>query len=124
MSEFGQGFIYNFFLFAKHAERCAGTIERYEKLRKKYPNSFGEDRAISLWFNGAGDHFYDIEIPPQWVDHRIGKLAKRLQNKALKWRTEELGDRKDFEKFFDDCERLMRMIDKELGIKPIKAEWN
>lgn len=124
MSEFGKGFTYNLFLFAKHWWKVHEDLEKWKEMREKNPDLFSEKDAISLWFNGAGDHFYGLEVPPKWKNHRIGKLALKLRNKALKWRMKELGDKKDFDKFFADCEKLMRMIDKELGVKPSKADWN
>lgn len=123
-SEFGQGFTYNFFLFAKHWWKCSEEIRVWEKMRVEDPGLFSEKDAVSFWFNGAADHFYDLEIPEQWRNHKIGRLTKRLQNKGLRWRMEELGDKKDFDKFFEDCERLMRMVDKELGVEVKKATWS
>jgi hypothetical protein len=63
-------------------------------------------------------------VPPQWKNKKIGLLTEKLQNKGLEWRLSELGDKKDFDQFFNDCEELMMLIDKELGLKPIKATWN
>ncbi len=106
-SEFGKGFIYNIVLFAKHFER-----ERY-----------GED--YGLWFNGAGDHFFDFEIPESLTDTEIGKLALDLQKRALNFRLYRPVAKKEFDLFFEDLEKLCRNIDKEVfKVDSIEARWN
>lgn len=123
-SEFGKGFTYNLFLFAKHWWRLADQLKTWEEMREKSPSLFSETGCISLWFNGAGDHFFEFKIPDQWKDHKIGILATGLQNTAIEWRMKELGDKKAFDNFFERCEELMMLIDKELGIEVEKAQWN
>lgn len=125
--KFGKGFIYNLLLFAKHWERAEHDIEAYKRTYKN-TGIKPEAHALSVWFNGASDHLFCLEVPKQWENHRIGKLAKRLRNKIL-----ELGHgkrmltnitREEFEKVFDDIERLTRMIDRELGVETRKAVYN
>ena len=111
-SEFGKGFVYNLILFASHFDR-----EKDHVLLKK--------DAYMLWFNGASDHLYELEIPEQFENTELGRLAKKLQHKAL-----ELGHgftKSATKKDFKECVRLTKdiglLIDKELGIKPIKGDW-
>jgi len=106
ISEYGKGFIYNLILFAKH-----WAIESI---------------SFSYWFNGAGDHFFEFEIPEQFKKKKIGKLAEKLQNKVLLFRTHPYREptERDFRKVFEMLEELAMLIDEELGIKPVKAEWN
>ena len=85
-SEFGRGFVYNLILFAKHwAWAESRWLTPYRKLRKKNPKLFSDESALELWFNGASDHFYELEIPSQWKKKKIGKLAKWLQDRCLYW---------------------------------------
>ena len=106
-SEFGQGFIYNLFLFTKHYERREGEDNYW------------------IWFNGAGDHFFDLEIPKQFKNKNWAKRLKRLQNKVLKYRYINNGSEKDTrEKVFDELEKIILLIDKDLGVNSLKATCN
>ena len=108
-SEFGKGFIYNLILFAKHW----GSINIFK------------ETDYSLWFNGAGDHFFGFEVPSQWQETELGNRFTALKDLVLRFRlspgqvTEE-----DFEKVFKELEELVRLVDKELGVEAIKATWN
>lgn len=125
-SEFGKGFIYNLILFAKHCEGIRERTQLYEGMRKKYPKLFSEDEAYQIWFNGASDHFYELEIPERFINTEIGNIAQDLKERTL-----YLGHgfmrkatKKDFDEVFKKLERLGMLIDKELGLEPIEAEWN
>ena len=87
-----------------------------------------ESNKIEMWFNGAGDHFFELEIPKQWKRKKIGKIAKDLQRRALDyrllWNTKKLLSMKDRTKFFEDMEELAMLIDKELEVSVIEADWN
>lgn len=134
-SEFGKGFVYNLVLFAKHWGKIDDSLQGNRKIREAHPNDkevqrlFTDEHAIEMWFYAAGDHFYELEVPPQWKKKKIGKLADSLMARAFKFRmvmkpTEPMPTKKDFDQFFEDLELLTMLIDKELGIKPIKASWN
>ena len=115
-SEYGRGFIYNLILFAKHWYQGIDFMKR-----------FGKEIGIQAFFNAASDHFFEFEIPKQFRKKKIGKLAKKLQDLSLDFghsskRIE--ATEKDFEKAFEMLEELARLIDKELGVKDIEAEWN
>ena|SRR3990167_7291000 len=112
-SKFGKGFIYNLILFASHFER--------EKAGTKFD--------YSILFNEASDHLYELTIPEQWQGKEIGKIAKQIQDLSL-----EIGHGKrmmenspqvkeDFEKVVKLTKELGFLIDEELGIKPIKGNW-
>ena len=53
-SEFGRGFSYCLGLFLAHAERDNGI----EKMKEK-----GFNFGYGLWFDGAKDHIFELEIP-------------------------------------------------------------
>ncbi len=114
-SEFGKGFVYNLILFAKHWMMFSETLKR-EDLH------FGYD----LWFNGASDHFYDLEIPQQFIDTEIGKLAQEIRDTALHLGHgfAEKATKKDYDEIFEKLEKLGMLIDKQLGVEPVKAQWN
>jgi hypothetical protein len=66
MSEFGKGFTYCIGLFLAHSERA-------------------EVGDYSLWFNGATDHLYELEIPDNFI---LKEECKDWQKKCLEWRME------------------------------------
>ena len=109
-SEFGKGFVYCLFLFAKHFER---------KINKR-----DNKEDYMIFFNGAGDHFFDMEIPKQFKKSEIGKLAEWLKDTGIEYRNNYELTGKQVHEFYQKCEELMILIDEELGVKPIKADWN
>jgi hypothetical protein len=123
-SEFGKGFVYNLVLFAKHWWNYREFVEQYKELRKTNPLYFREESATSLWFNAAGDHFYELEIPEKFKRRKWAKRLLALQDKALRWRLDELGGRKEFDKFWEELEDILMKIDKDLGVKPIEADYS
>lgn len=124
-SEFGKGFIYNIFLFAKHWGGISDKVKTYKEMREKYPNTFSEDEAYEMWFYGASDHFAEFEIPKQFEKKKIGKLSKQLSNDIWNLRgttSLQRANEKDFENVFERLEQLVILIDKELGITDKEAE--
>jgi hypothetical protein len=122
-SEFGKGFIYNLVLFAKHwGNLRSDFIRPFEKIKST------EGRAISIWMNGASDHFFELKIPEKWRRRKIGKLAKWLKETALDYghgvRMMDEVSKKEFDEIFSKLEELCILIDKELGVDAIEATWN
>jgi hypothetical protein len=115
-SEFGKGFVYNLILFAKHFENSMAA--KNETLGRE---------TYDLWFNGASDHLYELEIPKQWEDHEIGKKAKELQDLALDIghgsRMMQIIDKSEFTKVVELTKEIALLIDKELGVEPIKGQF-
>lgn len=113
-SEFGKGFIYNLVLFAQH------YWFRMERDDDNYRDKYW------MWFNGASDHLYELEIPKQWERKKLGKLAKKIQDTALDLGHGMDGRAKCTEKaktqIFDDLQELCLLIDKELGVESIEAD--
>ena len=123
-SEFGKGFIYNFILFSKHWWKHFDDLKTWREMREKNTQSFTDEDCLSLWFNGAGDHFYQFEIPKIFKNKKIGKELLSLQDRALHFRMNDCTE-KEFNKFFEDLENVSMKIDKIIfNIKDIKAEWN
>jgi len=114
-SDFGKGFFYNIFLFAKH-------FERYNDLRT------GIKQDYSMWFYGAGDHMLEMEVPPKMAKTKLGKDFAKIRDEIVSLRL-PMGKRKqatkeDFDRIFAKLEELLLTVDKQLGTQPIKANWN
>lgn len=117
-SEFGRGFVYNLILFAEHFGRA----------NEWTPESMPESMAAGLFFNGASDHLYELEIPEQFKKKKLGKLAKELQDFALSIghgprMMDNTVKRDDIKKVIRMTKDLGLLIDKELGITPEKGQW-
>lgn len=127
-SEFGKGFIYNLILFSKHSYLHLEFLKNYAELRKLHPDKpefFTDESALALWFNAASDHFYDFEVPLQWKNNEIGKLAEEIRSRTLYFghgfrMNPTIEDFKDIE---NKIELLARLVDKELGIDDIEAQY-
>lgn len=143
-SEFGKGFAYSLVLFAKHFENDmavkARKLDHYISNPEKAqidPDTeiaiqiWGKDakavsRLIELWANGATDHLYELEIPPEWRRKKIGKLVKKLKDKGLAVGhgfTGNVWTIKDFYELQTLTMEIAFELDKLLGVKPIEAEW-
>jgi len=121
-SEFGEGFIYNIMLFSKHWWRHFESLKHNDEMAESNPDLWDKGN-LDLWFNAAGDHFYDFKIPEQFKRTKIGKLAKELQEEAIERRFKNTTI-KEFEAFFEKLEELCILIDKKLGLEDVKAEFN
>jgi hypothetical protein len=112
-SEFGRGLTYCLGLFLCHSERT-----RYEGLTK--------GRDIELWFNGAGDHLFDLEVP-ETLPVRLQRRLRSFQRKVLGWRNtwgEDKPPTKDDKKWaIKEAKTLLRLIDKHFGVKTQEGSW-
>jgi esterase/lipase superfamily enzyme len=112
-SEFGKGTIYPLLLWACHLER----------------NKYKEKYDYSMWFNGASDHLYELEIPKKWKNKPLGRKLKKLIDLAFdighgdRMLDEEEAIKKDFKKCVILTKEIAFLIDKELGFNPIKGEY-
>lgn len=76
---------------------------------------------IQMWFNAASDHLYEIEVPEQWKDTRLGNLIKQLQNFGLRIGHEfhnELYTFDDIITVMDFVREIALEIDRFLGLQP------
>lgn len=78
-SEFGRGLTYCLGLFLAHAEREV-NVEVYKKIFKEE----AENEAAMIWFSGASDHLYDLQIP-KTLPEELQKRLNELQEKAIEW---------------------------------------
>ena len=126
-SDFGKGCVYCIGLFLAHAERLNDMVERYKEMREKHPDMFEECHAVQLWFNGASDHIYELEIPNQFpeelrerikifqskcldLSHGISGLMLKVPLREGLWAIQEAKD-------------ILREIDRTLGVEVIKGNY-
>ncbi len=113
MSEFGKGLTYCLGLFLCHSERDYGD------------NAPEIITRAGLWFNGAGDHLFELEIP-KTLPSRLKSRIRLFQKKVLKWRI-SLGDPKptkeDKDWAINEAKSLLRSIDRTYGVKVKKGDW-
>ncbi len=114
MSEFGTGFSYCLGLFLAHAERI-------QEMQKSYKNIGIPDDGASLWFNGAADHLYGLEVPNILTDEKKAEIAA--------WR-ESCLNKRIYDCTWDDAKDAIQyakdtllMWDEVCGIKCKKGNW-
>jgi len=115
-SEFGKGLTYCLGLFLAHAER-------YNELNEyKSESNF----ACFMFFNGASDHLYEMQIPEDFP----ATLQNRL--KIFQGRCIQFGHGMDITKSKEEdvmeaigeAKSLLLEIDKFFGIDTKKARWD
>ena len=116
-SEFGRGYAYCLGMFLAHEWR----IHEYAKMNERYPST----DMPSMWFNGAADHLFELEIPTALPEEKRAEI-KEWQHKCLAFRLRMNGEKCTI----DDCflatqkaKDLLREWDNFNGIKTIKGGW-
>lgn len=107
MSEFGKDLTYCLGLFLSHAEREIFRV--------------GDKEDFSLWFNGAADHFFEMDIPEKFPDELKNRL-KVLRDKCLLWRLDS-ATKEDYIWAIQESKNLLLEIDRHYGIEVEKGEW-
>jgi hypothetical protein len=112
-SEFGKGLVYCLGLFLSHAERYN------EKNEEIFSNN------AEMWFNGASDHLYEIEIPKN-INKKLRDRIRNFQDKCLEYGHGFKGNIKEKNVIWaiQEAKDLLFEIDKLLKVNPIKATWN
>lgn len=114
-SEFGKGLTYNLGLFLAHQDRF------YDK-RNKEDSSY-DKLYPSLWFSGACDHLYELIIPKTFPK-KLQKKIKDFESKVFKFRSFDYdATEKDIEWSLNEAKDILLDIDKQLGIKAIKGDY-
>lgn len=119
MSEFGRGLTYNLGLFLAHAER----INEYRRLKSTNPKS---TNPYSLWFYGAADHLFELEIPKNLSKLLQGRLAKfqaRCLDLRLPLDKQKEATETDYKWAIQEAKDLLRFIDNNMGVKTEKSDW-
>jgi len=112
--------------FAEHAERWLQDKRMYEQLREKEPALFNESYAVGMFFNGASDHLYEIEVPEQWQGTPIASKVKELRGFVLAIRhgfTGQQWSEEDVITAYDLCREIALLIDRALGLSPDIGKW-
>lgn len=110
MSEFGRGYAYNLGLFLAHSDRI-----------KEYNNM---SNGASLWFNGAADHLFELEIPEIFSPSRKEEI-KKWRDICLKFRL-DLSNKCTFNevsKAIQYAKDLLREWDQLNNIPSEKGDW-
>jgi len=129
-SEFGKGLCYCLGLFLCHSERTSLFSKEIRENMNSDPNlkrteESWDDHDAELWFNGASDHFYDLQIPED-LPKSIQKRLKILADRALRWgHGFMMGNckAKDKQWAIQEAKDLLRLIDKFHGVKTQKGQW-
>ena len=104
-SEFGMGFTYCLGLFLAHAEM------------RMYP----KDKVdAELWFYGATDHLYDLQIPVFFTDEKKEEISA-FRSFCMDRRLGE-ATVADIATAVQKAKDLLRDFDMALGIKTIKGD--
>ncbi len=105
-SEFGRGFTYCIGLFLCHAERQTHSKDE------------------SLWFNGAADYLFELEIPE---DFTLKNECRKWQQKCIEWRDvlfkENPPKAKDKRWALEKAKDFLLAWDKQCKIKSIRGDW-
>lgn len=117
-SEFGKGLCYNLGLFLAHAER-------YKEMKQTYAKAGVNISAAEMWFNGASDHLYELEIPEYLVEDLRNRLT-HFQEKCLTWGHgfNSLVTEENVTWAIGEAKELLRLIDISIGVNTIVASWD
>ena len=120
-SEFGKGLTYCLGLFLAHAQdhRIESELKDAKGIRPEL--------SVELWFYGAADHLFDLEIPKN-LPYRLKKRIKKFQSRVLflrmpVGRTVNGPTEEDKNWAIQEAKDLLRLIDKHFGVKTGKAQW-
>jgi len=119
-SEFGMGCAYNLGLFLAHE----GRIEEY---KKNYGCEGQVNRAYSMWFYGASDHLFELQIPEN-ISASLKRRLEKFQSRCLGWRLpindEDMATKESFIWAIKEAKTLLRLLDKNvMNVKTIKGDW-
>jgi len=80
-------------------------------------------RVIELWANGATDHLYDMEVPPEWENTVIAEKVAELKSLGLSMGHGFTGHTwtfEDFLKLFRLTHEIALAIDRRIGIQNVE----
>ena len=115
-SEFGKGLSYCLALFLCHSERSYGVKGKETEILNR----------PDLWFYGAADHLFELQIP-NGLSLNLRKRLAKFKSKVLGWRL-SMGDEKqptqeDKLWSIQEAKDLIRLIDKHFGVKTQRGDW-
>lgn len=111
MSEFGRGFTYCLAMFLAHQHL----------FRDKNGTALDEFHGM-IWFSGASDHLYELEIPDQFI---LKKECEEWRERCLYFRNALRNDVKeeDVTWALDKCREFLMAWDKQCGVNIEKADY-
>lgn len=118
-SEFGKGLCYNLGLFLCHSER--DYLMTVSDIEKGIINN-----KPSLWFYGASDHLFELEIPKS-LSVILQRRLRRFKSRVLGWRLpmHKKGNATEVDRQWaiQEAKDLLRAIDTFHKVKTIKGEF-
>lgn len=115
-SEFGKGLVTCLVKFAEHSGRW---LEFRDSMVK-------ESMAVTMHFNGASDHLYEIEVPDKYKGTAIETKVDKLKHDALRIGhgfTGETWTQEDVFRLHDLAIEIAMLIDTDFGLEPDKGQW-
>ena len=112
LSEFGKGLTYCLGLFLAHAERKIIELP-------------GFSDGYEMWFNGASDHVYEINVPdtfPSEIKQRIEIFREKVLNWGHGFKIPG-ADKDAFEWSIQEAKDLLLLIDKHIGTETEQGRW-
>ena len=125
-TEFGKGLTYCLGLFLCHSERNEMfTEDMAKKLDMDEETRCG--RNSEMWFYGASDHLYEMQIP-DFLPNKLKNRLKIFQNKCMGWRLpmdkSKNATQEDKDWAVNEAKKLLRLIDKHHGVSVAEAQWS
>lgn len=113
-SDFGKGTCYVLGLFVEHAWMWRNTRTRQL------------DGGAQVWFNGASDHLYELQIP-ECLPVDLRERMKAFQTKVLNWGHGFNGEEptvEDVDASIEEAIGFLKEIDAVLGVETETATWS
>ena len=124
-SEFGKGLTYCLGLFLCHSERDYVVRDGFAKTK--------EDKECleiitrpAMWFYGAADHLFGLQIPEtlsESLQKRLRKFRAKVLSQRLPMDPKDNATEKDKAWAIQEAKDLLRLIDKFHGVKTQKGSW-
>lgn len=114
MSEFGKGLTY-----------CLGLYVQHAWMWRSNKNPSNIDGGARMWFNGASDHLYELQIPKKLPGELIERLTS-FQDKVLTWGHGFKSPEPTIEDVtwsINEAQSLLLEIDKFYGIDVEEADF-
>ena len=124
-SEFGKGLCYCLGLFLCHSER--ERLYNKEVAKKlNYSEEQAGKRNAKMWFNGASDHLYDLQIPenlPVSLKKRLAEVCKKAIHWGHGFDSNDQPTEEDKKWAIQEAKDLLRLIDEHFGVETQKGDW-
>lgn len=109
MNDFGKGFTY-----------CIGLFLAHQHME------IGKPRNANLWFNGASDHLYELQIPDNFIEKDACKAWQELvlaYGHGIEYLCGSNLTEKDVSWALEKAKEYLLSWDKQCGIETEKGQW-